>query len=151
MREIRDSEEIITGLQMNFTSFLSVVRILRCFINLRVLCGPLRLCAEYWVLLLQYPAQSRKGPQSHAEVIKCNAESEHYRFLMRMSQNQKALSHSTAAHEAPGLARRLGPFDATMIVMGGIIGSGIFMNPHVVAGVVHTPLLILGAWAVGGL
>src|SRR5204863_2523842 len=56
-----------------------------------------------------------------------------------------------SADEAPGLARRLGPFDATMIVMGGIIGSGIFMNPHVVAGVVHTPLLILGAWAVGGL
>ncbi len=64
---------------------------------------------------------------------------------------QQVPSHSTAAHEAPGLARRLGPFDATMIVMGGIIGSGIFMNPHVVAGVVHTPLLILGAWAVGGL
>jgi basic amino acid/polyamine antiporter, APA family len=38
-----------------------------------------------------------------------------------------------------------------MIVMGGIIGSGIFMNPHVVAEVVHTPALILGAWAVGGL
>ncbi len=38
-----------------------------------------------------------------------------------------------------------------MIVMGGIIGSGIFMNPSVVAGVVHTPALILGAWAVGGL
>jgi len=38
-----------------------------------------------------------------------------------------------------------------MIVMGGIIGSGIFMNPHVVAQVVHTPTLILGAWAVGGL
>ena len=35
--------------------------------------------------------------------------------------------------------------------MGGIIGSGIFMNPHVVAEVVHTPELILGAWAVGGL
>ena len=38
-----------------------------------------------------------------------------------------------------------------MIVMGGIIGSGIFMNPYVVARQVHTPLLILGAWAVGGL
>jgi APA family basic amino acid/polyamine antiporter len=38
-----------------------------------------------------------------------------------------------------------------MLVMGGIIGSGIFMNPHVVAEVVHTPELILGAWAVGGL
>ena len=35
--------------------------------------------------------------------------------------------------------------------MGGIIGSGIFMNPHVVAEIVHTPALILGAWAAGGL
>lgn len=51
----------------------------------------------------------------------------------------------------PGLARRLGSFDATMIVMGGIIGSGIFINPYVVARHVHTPGLILGAWAAGGL
>src|SRR5829696_2406671 len=49
------------------------------------------------------------------------------------------------------LARRLGLFDATMIVMGGIIGSGIFMNPSVVALQVHTPFLILGTWIVGGL
>ncbi len=49
-----------------------------------------------------------------------------------------------------GFARRLGLFDATMLVMGGIIGSGIFMNPHVVATIVHTPFLILGAWAFGG-
>lgn len=51
----------------------------------------------------------------------------------------------------PTLARRLGLFDATMIVMGGIIGSGIFMNPQVVALEVHTPFLILGAWTIGGL
>jgi APA family basic amino acid/polyamine antiporter len=38
-----------------------------------------------------------------------------------------------------------------MIVMGGIIGSGIFMNPSVVALQVHTPFLILGAWTIGGL
>jgi APA family basic amino acid/polyamine antiporter len=38
-----------------------------------------------------------------------------------------------------------------MIVMGGIIGAGIFTNPYVVAQQVHTPTLILGAWAVGGL
>jgi basic amino acid/polyamine antiporter, APA family len=38
-----------------------------------------------------------------------------------------------------------------MIVMGGIIGSGIFINPYVVAQHLHHPLLILGAWAVGGL
>jgi APA family basic amino acid/polyamine antiporter len=42
-------------------------------------------------------------------------------------------------------------FDATMIVMGGIIGSGIFINPYVVARQVQSPLLILGAWAAGGL
>ncbi len=46
---------------------------------------------------------------------------------------------------------KLGLFHATMIVMGGIIGSGIFMNPYVVARQVHTPALILGAWAIGGL
>jgi APA family basic amino acid/polyamine antiporter len=50
-----------------------------------------------------------------------------------------------------GLARRLGLFDATMVVMGGIIGSGIFMNPSVVARIVHTPFLILGTWFAGGL
>src|SRR5918912_3591464 len=53
--------------------------------------------------------------------------------------------------QTPQLARRLGLFDATMIVMGGIIGSGIFMNPSVVALQVHTPFLILGAWVLGGL
>jgi basic amino acid/polyamine antiporter, APA family len=37
-----------------------------------------------------------------------------------------------------------------MIVMGGIIGSGIFINPYVVARQVDTPLLILGAWLAGG-
>jgi APA family basic amino acid/polyamine antiporter len=48
------------------------------------------------------------------------------------------------------LARRLGLFDSTMLVMGGIIGSGIFMNPYVVARRVHTPALVLGAWLAGG-
>jgi basic amino acid/polyamine antiporter, APA family len=48
------------------------------------------------------------------------------------------------------LARRLNAFDATMLVMGGIIGSGIFINPYVVARQVHTPAWILGTWAAGG-
>lgn len=50
----------------------------------------------------------------------------------------------------PTLAARLGLFDATMLVMGGIVGSGIFINPYVVAGLVHTPAMILGAWLAGG-
>jgi len=48
------------------------------------------------------------------------------------------------------LLRRIGLFDATMIVMGGIVGAGIFINPYVVARQVHTPLLILAAWVAGG-
>ncbi|MDQ6823578.1 MAG: amino acid permease [Candidatus Eremiobacteraeota bacterium] len=50
----------------------------------------------------------------------------------------------------PKLARRLGPFDAALIVMGGIIGSGIFRNPSVVAARVHTPGLIMLVWCIGG-
>ncbi|MFI5228694.1 MAG: APC family permease [Gemmatimonadales bacterium] len=50
----------------------------------------------------------------------------------------------------PTFAKRLGSFDATMIVMGGIIGAGIFVNPSVVARQVHTPFLVLGAWVIGG-
>ena len=56
--------------------------------------------------------------------------------------------HAFAAK--PSLARQLGLFDATMLVMGGIVGSGIFINPYVVAQQVHTPALILGAWIFGG-
>jgi APA family basic amino acid/polyamine antiporter len=47
--------------------------------------------------------------------------------------------------------RQLGLFDATMIVMGGIVGAGIFANPSEVAHRVHTPFLILGVWVLGGL
>jgi APA family basic amino acid/polyamine antiporter len=56
----------------------------------------------------------------------------------------------TTESGARQLVRRLGLFDVTMLVMGGIVGAGIFMNPHVVAGSVHTPALMLAAWAVGG-
>jgi basic amino acid/polyamine antiporter, APA family len=49
------------------------------------------------------------------------------------------------------LSRQLGLFDATMVVMGGIVGAGIFINPYVVAREVHTPGLILGAWIFGGI
>jgi APA family basic amino acid/polyamine antiporter len=59
--------------------------------------------------------------------------------------------NGAGARLTAGLARRLGLFDATMLVMGGIVGSGIFINPYVVARQVATPFLILGAWLVGGM
>ncbi len=60
-------------------------------------------------------------------------------------------TNSTPTTTSSGLLRQVGLFDATMIVMGGIVGAGIFINPYVVAQQVHTPLLILGAWVLGGI
>ena len=51
---------------------------------------------------------------------------------------------------APALDRRLGLADVTLIVMGGIIGSGIFVNPSVVAARAGDAAGALGAWALGG-
>lgn len=47
-------------------------------------------------------------------------------------------------------ARELEVFDAAMVVVGGIIGAGIFRNPGVVAERVGTPMLVLGVWLLGG-
>jgi APA family basic amino acid/polyamine antiporter len=52
--------------------------------------------------------------------------------------------------DAPKPRRQLGLFDAIMLVMGGIVGAGIFANPSEVAHRVHTPFLILGVWVLGG-
>src|SRR4029078_11245846 len=46
--------------------------------------------------------------------------------------------------------RRLGVFDTTMLVVGGIIGAGIFLNPAIVAQLFHTTAFIISAWIVGG-
>ena len=46
-------------------------------------------------------------------------------------------------------ARRIGLFSGTMLVVGGIIGSGIFLNPAIVAQRVGSARLIMLAWALG--
>jgi APA family basic amino acid/polyamine antiporter len=46
--------------------------------------------------------------------------------------------------------RRLGVFSTTMVVIGGIIGAGIFLNPAIVAQRVHSAAFILTAWIIGG-
>ena len=47
-------------------------------------------------------------------------------------------------------ARRLGLFSATMAVVGGIIGGGIFRTPAAVAERVGSPRLAFGVWVLGG-
>ena len=71
---------------------------------------------------------------------------------MPHSSNDKPPNSSAESEETrSGLVARLNLFDATMIVMGGIVGAGIFMNPYVVARQVHTPALIFFVWTLGGL
>src|SRR5271163_1697709 len=71
-------------------------------------------------------------------------------FLQDSTPFREAQILSPQPGPRPRLAARIGLFDATMVVMGGIVGSGIFINPYVVARLVHTPALILGAWVAGG-
>ena len=56
------------------------------------------------------------------------------------------------AHErqAPPLVRALGPLDATMIVVGSMIGSGIFITSAETARLVGAPGWLLLAWIVAG-
>jgi APA family basic amino acid/polyamine antiporter len=46
---------------------------------------------------------------------------------------------------------KLGLFSGSMLVVGGVIGSGIFLSPAVVAKRVGTPTLTLAAWGIGAI
>ncbi len=52
--------------------------------------------------------------------------------------------------EATGLRRELGVFSAAMLVVGGIIGSGIFFTPSETAKELPTAGWVLVVWALGG-
>jgi APA family basic amino acid/polyamine antiporter len=52
--------------------------------------------------------------------------------------------------EEKQLVRGMGLIDATAIVVGSMIGSGIFIAPSIMAGVVQSPLIILLLFVVGG-
>src|SRR3954447_23982572 len=56
-----------------------------------------------------------------------------------------------AEKTAPALVRELGRVDATMIVMGSMIGSGIFITSAESARLVGSPGWLLVAWGVAGL
>ena len=51
---------------------------------------------------------------------------------------------------SPKLKRQLGLFDSTMMVIGIVIGSGIFMTTGLMAEVLPSPSFILIAWVLGG-
>ena len=67
------------------------------------------------------------------------------------------MSHSVqtplqpAVHHGPTLVRGLSLLDSVLLMVGGIIGSGIFLTAGQIATAVHKPLFFLGVWLIGGL
>jgi APA family basic amino acid/polyamine antiporter len=57
---------------------------------------------------------------------------------------------SASEPKPPALERRLGVFSATTLIVGSMIGSGIFIAPSIMAGQVASPGVLLGLWVVGG-
>lgn len=67
-----------------------------------------------------------------------------------MSQATSAVKGPPGEGSPTGYVPRLGLFSGTMMVVGGIIGSGIFLNPAIVAQRLGTPALTLTVWVLGG-
>ncbi len=64
---------------------------------------------------------------------------------------QQYMPKSNMQKEKTGLVRQLGLFDTTMIIVGIVIGSGIFLTTGLMAKGMPSASLILLAWLVGGL
>src|SRR4051812_26013557 len=73
----------------------------------------------------------------------CNRQS------LRAAGNEMPMTHD-GTEAAPNLVRELGLLDATMIVMGSMIGSGIFITSAESARLVGSPGWLLAAWALAG-
>ena len=70
-------------------------------------------------------------------------------YTMQFDRMATKLAVGTPASGGVGYDARLGTFSGTMLVVGGIIGSGIFPSPAVVAQRVGSASLTLGAWGLG--
>ncbi len=61
------------------------------------------------------------------------------------------MPHNQQSDGKPSLVRQLGLFDSTMIMLGIIIGSGIFVTTGIMARLIPSPGWVLLAWIFGGL
>ncbi len=65
--------------------------------------------------------------------------------------NRKANAPAQASASTGGLVPSLGLFTTIMMIVGGVIGSGIFRKPGVMAAQVGSPELLLGVWLLAGI
>jgi basic amino acid/polyamine antiporter, APA family len=68
-----------------------------------------------------------------------------------MNQHPDSSSSVAASSRQVELERRLNLFDATMIIVGNIIGVGIFTTTGLIADALPNPILIISVWILGGL
>ncbi len=64
---------------------------------------------------------------------------------------QDIVTHPSVDKTKIKLPRILTLWDVVMIVIGGVVGSGIFLSPSEIAAAVPTPVLMLAVWVVGGM
>src|SRR5882762_8416865 len=67
-----------------------------------------------------------------------------------MTASAETTKAPSARSSAPGLLPSLGLFTTIMMVVGGVIGSGIFRKPGVMAAQIGSPELLLGVWILAG-
>lgn len=63
----------------------------------------------------------------------------------------RPVTSTESRSQAPGLVRGLGLLEGTTLIVGSVIGSGIFVAPSIMAGYLQSPGLLLGLWILGGL
>src|SRR5215475_7390087 len=68
-----------------------------------------------------------------------------------MKTNAVTANQAPPTPHGPSLVRGLSLLDSVMLMVGGIIGSGIFLTAGQIASAVHKPLLFFAVWLLGGL
>src|SRR5512143_1499768 len=68
-----------------------------------------------------------------------------------ISTRMRRLAMSDRNPPETGFLRRLGLLDTTFLVIGAVVGSGIFMTPGLIAEGLPSPGLLLAVWLLGGL
>src|SRR3954470_23564235 len=103
--------------------------------------------AVMWCTGMSHSSRQSRYHHCHLRVARSDLSTGTHQIMPQATPSATA---SPGSGTPTGYAPRLGLFSATMMVVGGIIGSGIFLNPAIVAARVGTSELTLASWILGG-